>query len=236
MSLMTWPEWLWFPADWLLTVCMGLFLAAAFTYISSRPKKLKEGTTLVFSFPDIVSMTIVLVWSAGLLVAPIVWLVKDGRLASIPVLVLLALVTWWLIRGRVIRDLSRVETAIVVGIPLLVIIDLMIGVPEALEGLSLYAALVGALSVFVAFTAGADQDSSKLYHHKDVRNVVTGAQWLLRGVSALGLLKLADIARSYIDEVTTILIIVDVILVSLLIAVFLISSGESKLNIFRKER
>ncbi len=196
----------------------------------------KEGTTLVFSFLDIVSMTMVLVWSAGLLVAPIVWLVKDGRLASIPVLVLLALVTWWLIRGRVIRDLSRVETAIVVGIPLLVIIDLMIGVPEALEGLSLYAALVGALSAFVAFTADADQDSSKLYHHKDVRNVVTGAQWLLRGVSALGLLKLADIARSYIDEVTTILIIVDVILVSLLIAVFVISSGESKLNIFRKER
>ena len=55
-------------------------------------------------------------------------------------------------------------------------------------------------------------------------------------MSALGLLKLADIARSYIDEVTTILIIVDVILVSLLIAVFVISSGDSNLNIFRKER
>jgi hypothetical protein len=214
--------------NWIQMIIVGGFVLIGLTYLNPSPTKLKEGNNLLFSWPDKLSMLVVLVWSVALLMAPVVSVVAELRSASIVVGAIVLLLCWYLITKPPIRNLSRTETALVIGLPTFVVIGIFVGLPSSMRSLATVVTIASLLSAFVAFTADADESSTRIYHHDNFLRVIHIARWSLRLMSLYGVYHATTVVTGWIDSAIHILIIIDTILVALAVTLIVLGMRRWK--------
>lgn len=201
--------------DWMQMIVLGAFVLAGIGYVKPTQAPLREGINRVFSLTDTISMGFVLMSSVGLLLAPVIWTVVQPRWISLPALAVLALVGLNVRFMRPIGGLSRAENAVLICLPALVYVDIVLGMPVALRSTALLMTIASGLSVFVAFTADADDRRSRFYHHRNFVIVIHLARWGLRAIPIYAIYHLVVLSREWVDSATRVLTIVAVGLVVL---------------------
>jgi hypothetical protein len=218
-------------------IVLGAFVLASIGRVRPSKVSLREGLNRVFSLTDTISMGFVLMGSTGLLIAPIVWAVVQPRWISLPVIVAVVLVALHIRYMRPLRGLQPVENAILVGLPIIVFLDIVLGMPSPLRSTALLMTIASALSMFVVVTADVDDKRSKYYRHENVMFVVHLARWGLRAIPVYGIYHVAMLSRGWIDNVTKVLVVVAGVLVALAVTCLTLALFNWKgISFSRKER
>ena len=216
---------------------LAAFVLASIGFVRPKKVSLREGWNRVFSLPDMISMGFVLAGSTGLLLAPVVWALVEPRWISLPAIVAVLLLALHLRYMTPLRGLQRSENAMLVGLPTLTFVDIVLGMPAPLKSSAFLMTIASALSIFVVFTADADDARSKFYRHERLMFVVHLARWGLRAIPIYGIYHVVMLSKGWFDNVTRVLVGIAIVLVALAVTCITLALFNWKgISFSRKER
>lgn len=185
-TILTWAV---MPSEVLYPILGGLVMTTLWLQMKTPSMhKVQEGV-VVESWFDAVNAKLALLLSVGMLVITPLWGLWSRTLVALTCIAGLALVANHLVYGQPLRELSMHETRFFIGLPSLVIADVIIGVPAPLAQLAALMTITSLLTVGLIVERELDNDKGHGGQADGIFvTIIRVCRWALRGISLIGLI------------------------------------------------
>lgn len=179
--------WIEVPSAVLYPTLGALVVAALWLQTKTHSiHKVREGV-VVQSWLDAFNARLVLMISVAFLVITPLWGLVSRPIVTVACLARLALLAKRVFYGRPLGGLDMNETRLFIGLPALVVVDVLVGVPAPLAKFATLVTITSALTIVLLVEREIDNDKGRGDQADGVLVMIARVcRWGLRGVSFVG--------------------------------------------------